>query len=250
MKILVSNDDGWQSPGISALAESMRSIADVRVVAPDRNCSAASNSLTLAQPIRVKEHLPNVHAVQGTPADCVNIALNGLLDWVPDLVVSGINAGPNLGDDVLYSGTVAAATEGRFLGLPAIAFSLAGDDSGGYEAAGRVAADIVRTLGDLKVPADTILNVNIPPCEYSQIEGLIATRLGSRHQSQQVVTQVDPRGEKIYWIGGVGDSADDGPGTDFHAINNNCVSVSPIKVDMTNQQLVSVVEGWLSGVAA
>lgn len=244
MKILVTNDDGWQAPGIQALAEAMRGLGDVKVAAPDRNCSAASNSLTLSQPIRAKEQSDGVFAIQGTPVDCVNVALNGLFDWQPDIVVSGINSGPNLGDDVVYSGTVAAAMEGRFHGIPAIAFSLAGHTEQ-YSAAAAIATDIVQKWMADPLARDSLLNINIPAVAFDQITGTTATRLGNRHRAQNLIVQDDPRGERIFWIGPVGDSADDKEGTDFHAIANDQVSVTPIEVDMTHHKRVHEVSEWL-----
>ncbi len=249
MKILVSNDDGWQAPGILALAEAMRRIGDVKVVAPDRNCSAASNSLTLTHPIRAKQHQSGVYSVQGTPVDCVNIALNGLLEWQPDIVVSGINSGPNLGDDVVYSGTVAAAMEGRFHGLPAIAFSLAGH-SDQFDHAAEIATQVVKRYLADPLPGNWLLNVNIPDTQGGTTDGLAATRLGHRHRGQNLIVQDDPRGERIFWIGPVGESADDEDGTDFHAIVNNKVSITPIEVDMTDRERVSEVYQWLGGEAS
>lgn len=242
MKILVSNDDGWQAPGIKALADAMRALGEVKVVAPDRNCSAASNSLTLTHPIRVKETLPGVYAVQGTPVDCVNIALNGLLDWQPDLVVSGINSGPNLGDDVVYSGTVAAAMEGHFHGYPAIAFSLAGY-SDQFEAAARVATQTVKHFIAQPLDGQWLLNVNIPDSDSP--EAAVVTRLGNRHRGQNVIVQDDPRGERIFWIGPVGESADDEAGTDFFAIAHNKTSISPLQVDMTDHRQIDDLTKWV-----
>lgn len=244
MKILVTNDDGWQAPGIQALAHAMADLGEVIIVAPDRNCSAASNSLTLTHPIRVKKPSEGVFAVQGTPVDCVNVALNGLFDWQPDIVVSGINSGPNLGDDVVYSGTVAAAMEGYFHGYPAIAFSLAGHTEQ-YEVAASVASDIVGLFMASPVHDNSLINVNIPAVSREQINGTVAARLGSRHRSKNLIAQDDPRGEQIFWIGPVGNSADDEEGTDFHAIANHQVSVTPIDVDMTHHSRLSKVDNWL-----
>lgn len=246
MKVLVTNDDGWQAPGINALADAMREIAEVKVVAPDRNCSAASNSLTLTHPIRAKQQADGVFAVQGTPVDCVNIALNGLLDWQPDLVVSGINSGPNLGDDVVYSGTVAAAMEGRFHGYPAIAFSLAGHTEK-YDVAAQTAAKIVKRFMADPLAGDSLLNINIPAVAMDEIAGIKVTRLGNRHRAQNLIMQDDPRGERIFWIGPVGESADDKEGTDFHAIANKLVSVTPIEVDMTQHASIAHFDEWLLG---
>ncbi len=244
MKILVTNDDGWQAPGINALTEAMKTIGEVRVVAPDRNCSAASNSLTLAYPIRVKEQSPGVYSVQGTPVDCVYVALNGLFDWQPDIVVSGINSGPNMGDDVLYSGTVAAAMEGRFHGYPAFAFSLAGHTER-YEAAATVAANMVRRFVADPLAGDSLLNINIPAGPFESITGAVATRLGLRGREKKLVEQDDPRGERIFWIGPVSKPVDNKEGTDFHAIANQQVSVTSLSVDLTHHSRSTELSDWL-----
>jgi 5'-nucleotidase len=247
MKILVSNDDGWFADGLIALAEQMRNIGEVRVVAPDRNCSAASSALTLTHPIRVTQQSSDVYSVHGTPADCVLVALNGMMDWVPDLVVSGINNGPNLGDDVIYSGTVAAAFEGRQIGKPSIAFSLSGDGAFDYEGAAITAREVVEHMLANPLPDNTILNVNIPSCARAEIAGWRATRLGRRTRSQQLIEQRDPRGQTVYWIGGVGEAEDDAPDTDFHAIHNNYVSLTPLDIDMSHHRQLSTIENWLGG---
>ncbi len=248
MRILVSNDDGYQARGIRCLAEALRSIADVTVVAPERNRSGASNSLTLEYPLRATEVSPGVTFVDGTPTDCVHLALTGLLEFAPDMVVAGINAGANLGDDVLYSGTVAAATEGRFLGYPAIAVSLAGEALIHYETAARAAIMLIKQLQRDPLPADTILNVNVPNILWEQIEGFEATRLGRRHKAEAVIKTQDPRGRDIYWVGPAGLEQDAGPGTDFHAIRYNRVSVTPIQIDLTRYTALEQVANWLKGV--
>lgn len=233
MKILVSNDDGWQSAGITSLYHAMCEIAEVKLVAPDRNCSAASSSLTLMNPIRATEHRADVYGLQGTPADCVNIALNGLFNWKPDLVVSGINEGANLGDDVIYSGTLAAAIEGVLHGVPGIAFSLAGY-SADYECAARVAKKIVGDFIKRGLDASSLINVNIPPVPYDEIQGYAVTRLGTRKRGHNPIVEKDPRGNDIYWIGPAGDPFDESTGTDFHAINERQVSLTPITTDLTD----------------
>jgi len=248
MRILVSNDDGYQAPGIICLAEALESIADVTVVAPDRNRSGASNSLTLEHPLRPTTISNNVTSVDGTPTDCVHLALTGLLDFEPDMVIAGINAGANLGDDVLYSGTVAAATEGRFLGLPAIAVSLVGDNLSHYQTAARAAISLIKQLQGNPLPVDTILNVNVPNIPWDQLEGFEATRLGRRHKSEPVIKALDPRGREIYWVGPAGAEEDAGPGTDFHAIRYNRVSVTPIQIDLTRYSALDQVANWLQGV--
>ncbi len=248
MRILVSNDDGYQARGIRCLAEALGSIADVTVVAPERNRSGASNSLTLEYPLRATEVSPGVTFVDGTPTDCVHLALTGLLGFAPDMVVAGINAGANLGDDVLYSGTVAAATEGRFLGYPAIAVSLAGEALTHYETAARAAIMLIKQLQRDPLPADTILNVNVPNIPWEQLEGFEATRLGRRHKAEPVIKTQDPRGRDIYWVGPAGLEQDAGPGTDFHAIRYNRVSVTPIQIDLTRYTALEQVASWLKGV--
>ena len=248
MRILVSNDDGFQAPGIQCLARALEDIAEVTVVAPDRNRSGASNSLTLERPLRPRTISSNVTAVDGTPTDCVHLAITGLLNQEPDMVIAGINAGANLGDDVLYSGTVAAATEGRFLGLPAIAVSLAGEQLTHYETAARAAILLINQLRDNPLPVDTILNVNVPNVPWDKLEGFEATRLGRRHKSEPVVRAKDPRGREIYWVGPAGAEQDAGPGTDFHAIRYNRVSVTPIQIDLTRYTAMDQVASWLQGV--
>lgn len=245
MKILISNDDGYQSPGIQCLVASLREVAEVFVVAPDRDRSGASNSLTLEYPIRATHVENGVMRVDGTPTDCVHLAITGLLEEEPDMVVSGINAGANLGDDVLYSGTVAAAMEGRFLGLPAIAVSLVGQRH--YETAARVVRHLIGRLQADPLPADTILNVNVPDLPWEQLAGYQATRLGHRHKAEPVMRATDPRGRTIYWVGPPGAEQDAGPGTDFHAIRHNYVSITPILVDLTRYAALDKVAGWLQG---
>jgi 5'-nucleotidase len=249
MRILVSNDDGIHAPGIQCLAEHLRTVAEVRVVAPDRDRSGASNSLTLVHPLRAQE-LPNGDmGVDGTPTDCVHLAITGLLDEEPDLVISGINAGANMGDDVLYSGTVAAAMEGRFLGLPAIAVSLVGPHMQNYDAAARVVLNLLDRLHRVPLPAATILNVNVPDLPFEKIRGVQATRLGHRHKSEPVVKATDPRGRPIYWVGPAGPEQDAGPGTDFFAVRDGYVSVTPIQVDLTQFEAIDTVGRWLEGEA-
>ncbi|CAM2793995.1 5'/3'-nucleotidase SurE [Legionella worsleiensis] len=248
MRILVSNDDGVFAAGISALATELTSIAEVEVIAPDRNRSGASNSLTLRDPLRVKKLDNGYYSVEGTPTDCVHLALTGFLEQSVDIVVSGINEGANLGDDVLYSGTVAAAMEGRYLGLPAIAMSLVGDSNLHYQAAAIIARQLVMKLSTQILPSQTILNVNVPNLPLEQIKGLQVTRLGTRHSAEPVVKEYDPRGRPIYWVGPPGLEADAGPGTDFHAINSGYVSITPLHLDMTNYKIFDQLSGLLSEV--
>jgi len=248
MKILISNDDGVLAPGIICLAESLASIADITVVAPDRNRSGASNSLTLDNPIRASKTANGFISVDGTPTDCVHLAITGLLKEEPDMVVSGINAGANLGDDVLYSGTVAAAMEGRFLGLPAIAVSMVSADVKYYETAARVVVNMVKHLHRQPLPADTILNINVPDLPWEEIRGIEVTRLGHRHKSAPVIRMTDPRGRDIFWVGPPGEEQDAGPGTDFHAVNNKKVSITPIHIDLTSYRAIDQVSEWIKGI--
>jgi 5'-nucleotidase len=249
MRILVSNDDGIHAPGIQCLARHLRTVAQVQVVAPDRDRSGASNSLTLVHPLRAQELENGDMGVDGTPTDCVHLAITGLLDREPDLVISGINAGANMGDDVLYSGTVAAAMEGRFLGLPAIAVSLVGPRMQHYDAAARVVLNLLDRLHRVPLPAATILNVNVPDLPFEEIRGVQATRLGHRHKSEPVVKASDPRGRPIYWVGPAGPEQDAGPGTDFFAVREGYVSVTPIQVDLTQFGAIDTVGRWLEGEA-
>ena len=246
MKILVSNDDGYLATGINALADALAEIAEVTVVAPDRNQSGASNSLTLHTPLRVHSIGERRYFVNGTPSDCVHLALSGFLDEDPDIVVSGINHGANLGDDVIYSGTVAAAMEGRFLGLPAIAVSLAGRSASHFDTAARVAADLVRKLAANPLPKDLMLNVNVPDRPFDELAGIESTRLGFRHRSEPLVPMKDPYGRRVYWIGPAGQGQDAGPGTDFEAIERGAVAVTPLKIDLTRHDSLPSLEGWLA----
>jgi len=250
MKILISNDDGYMAEGIKALAEAMSSLGDITVVAPDRNRSGASNSLTLENPLRVNRLDNGVYRVEGTPTDCVHLAITGLLDDEPDMVVAGINAGANLGDDVLYSGTVAAAIEGRFLGLPALAISLNGHTATHYETAAWAAKKLVTQLLSSSLPADTILNVNVPDVAIEQITGFESTRLGRRHKAEPVIKELDPRGRAMYWVGPAGEEEDAGAGTDFDAIRRNAVSVTPLQIDLTHYEAIDGVANWLQGIDA
>lgn len=249
MRVLVSNDDGVDAPGIHVLAERLRVVGEVTVVAPDRDRSGASNSLTLDAPLRVLPVGNGYFRVAGTPTDCVHLALAGLLEHEPDMVVSGINNSANLGDDVIYSGTVSAAMEGRFLGLPAIAVSLVTSDHTGvhYDSAAQAVLLLMRRLLVDPLPADTILNVNVPDLPWAEIRGFEVTRLGRRHRSAPSIEQIDPRGRPIWWIGPAGEVDDASPGTDFNAVRRGYVSVTPIHVDLTRFQALEKVSSWMQG---
>ena len=247
MHILVSNDDGYLAEGINVLSDALRQVARVTVVAPERDRSGASNSLTLDNPIRIHPVAPGVYRVDGTPTDCVHVAITGLLDEEPDMVISGINMGANLGDDVIYSGTVAAAMEGRSLGLPAIAISMTSFAPMNLDSAAYVALQLLDRLKADPLPADTILNVNVPDLPWNELRGFAATRLGRRHRAEPVIKGEDPRGRPLYWIGQAGPEQDAGPGTDFHAIRSGCVSITPLQVDLTRYQALDQVAGWVKG---
>jgi 5'-nucleotidase len=245
MHILISNDDGYSATGLIALANALKDLAEITVVAPERNRSGASNSLTLERPLRVSKTEGGFIKVDGTPTDCVHLAITGLLDREPDMVFAGINHGSNLGDDVIYSGTVAAATEGRFLGLPAVAISLAGSNPVHFDTAAQVAVRLLENIQRYPLPADTILNVNVPDIPLSEIRGYQATRLGQRHKAEPVIKTADPRGREIYWVGCAGPEQDAGPGTDFYALRNRYVSVTPLQIDLTRYESVERLKDWL-----
>lgn len=246
MRILVSNDDGVYAEGLQILVDMLRTFAHVDVVAPDRNRSGASNSLTLHNPVRVKKLSNGFISVEGTPTDCVHLALTGLLETTPDMVIAGINAGANLGDDVLYSGTVAAATEGRFLGLPAVAVSLVGSELKHYQTAAEVVKVIINNYNTLALKGQVILNVNVPDIPVSQLKGIEITRLGTRHCAEPTIKQVDPRGQVIYWVGPPGIEEDAGPGSDFYAVKTHKVSITPLKVDLTHYESINKLSHWLN----
>jgi 5'-nucleotidase len=249
VKILLSNDDGYRAEGILALKGALAGLAELTIVAPDRNRSGASNSLTLDVPLRVFEAEPDVYYVVGTPTDCVHLAISGLFDFDHDMVVSGVNDGANLGDDVLYSGTVAAAVEGRFLGLPTLALSLCTEAGSArhFSSAARVARLLVERLLAKPLERALILNVNVPDVPFERLRGFRATRLGYRHRSEPVIRAQDPRGRPVYWIGPAGAQQDAGPGTDFHAIGEGYVSVTPLQIDLTRHRALSSIESWLDG---
>lgn len=245
MHILVSNDDGYRAPGIAALAEALSRDHAVSIVAPERNCSGASNSLTLERGLRVSQVAENSWYVDGTPTDTVHLAITGLLDNEPDIVISGINAGANMGDDVLYSGTVAAATEGRHLGLPAIAVSIDSYTPAHYETAAEAVVKLLQQLERTSFSANTILNINVPDVPWTEIKGFRATRLGNRHKSEGVIVQQDPRGVPMYWVGPPGEAQDAGEGTDFYAVSHNYVSISPLQIDLTRYDSLAAIDDWL-----
>ncbi len=247
MKILVSNDDGVFAKGIEMLAETLSAFAEIHVVAPDRNRSGASNSLTLGAPLRIRTLDNGYVCVQGTPTDCVHMAITGLFENEFDMVVSGINAGSNLGDDVWYSGTVAAAMEGRFLGLPSIAISLVGEEHRHYETAAEVAKKMVLHLKDDPLPQSTILNVNVPDVPLEALQGYEVCRLGTRHCAEPVIKQLDPRGRPIYWVGPAGEEQDAGPGTDFDAISRKKASITPLRLDITHYEAFDQLSDWTHG---
>lgn len=245
MRILVSNDDGYLARGLRTLAEQLNDLAEITVVAPERNQSGASNSLTLESPLRVEQPQPRLYFINGTPSDCVHVAVTGLLEQEPDMVVSGINHGANLGDDVLYSGTVAAAMEGRFLGLPAIAVSLVLEGGQHFTTAAVVARRLIEHMIEHPLPADTIFNVNVPDLPLDEIRGYEITRLGFRHKSEPVIKALDPKNRPIYWIGPSGAGHDAGPGTDFYAVAHGRVSISPLKIDLTDHTALAPLKDWL-----
>jgi len=246
MKILLSNDDGYFAPGLNILAEHIAKIADITVVAPERNRSGASNSLTLDRPLSVKKASNGFFYVNGTPTDCVHIALTGLMDTMPDMVISGINDGANMGDDTIYSGTVAAAMEGYLLGIPSIAVSMSQHNSTHFETAARVAVELIQHYQKNGFSAPTLLNVNVPDIPYDALQGRTVTRLGKRHKAEPVVQLKTPRNETVYWVGAAGQPNDGGLGTDFHAVANQQVSISPIQVDLTSHAQLNDIKQWLS----
>jgi len=246
MRILVANDDGYLAPGLAALADRMRSLGEVFVIAPESNHSGASNSLTLSRPLSVREASNGFRFVNGTPTDCVHVALTGLLAERPDLVVSGINNGQNMGDDTIYSGTVAAAMEGYLFGVPSIAFSQVDKGYAHLEAAAQVAGDVVERFIRAPLAGPLLLNVNIPNRPLDELRGMRVTRLGKRHHSEPVIRAADPHGEPVYWIGAAGLAKDAGPGTDFHAVENGYVSITPLQIDLTHCGQIEAVEQWLA----
>ncbi len=251
VKLLLSNDDGYRAEGLAALAQAMKPLGAVTIVAPDRNRSGASNSLTLDMPVRATRYETDAYYVNGTPTDCVHLAISGLFEYEHDIVVSGVNDGANLGDDTLYSGTVAAAVEGRFLGLPAIAVSLCltPDSPRNFASAAQVAAQLVARMRKERWQGPdagpVILNVNVPDLPEGRLRGLKVTRLGNRHRSKPIVKALDPRGREVYWVGNAGTGQDAGPGTDFHAVAEGYASVTPLQIDLTRHSVLAELNRWL-----
>lgn len=245
MNLLLCNDDGVTARGLKALHGRLQHMGHCHVYAPDRNCTASSSALTLTRPLRPSLLDNGFYSIDGTPTDCVHLAVNALLEVAPDIVVSGINHGANLGDDVLYSGTVAAALEGRFMAKPAIAVSLCGDSDEGFAAAGRIVAELVEQLDQLQLPEGSVLNVNVPNRSYDDIKGIKVTRLGHRERPDAPVKVIDPRGQESWWIAPVGKEQDAGEGTDFHAVAMGYVSVTPLQYDQTNHETLTQMKSWL-----
>ncbi len=245
MRILLSNDDGYFSPGITRLAEVLAGVAEITVVAPERDRSGASNSLTLDRPLTVKRAANGFLFVNGTPTDCVHLAVTGLLDQLPDMVVSGINLGANMGDDTIYSGTVAAATEGFLLGIPSLAVSLASKAGRHFDTAARVALEMVERLQRIPMSGPVLLNLNIPDLPYEKLRGFAVTRLGKRHKAEPVIKELSPRQETVYWVGPAGGAQDAGDGTDFFAVAAQQVSVTPLQVDLTHMNQIPLLRDWI-----
>ena len=246
MRILLSNDDGYFAPGLAYLAEALSQIAEIIVVAPERDRSGSSNSLTLDRPLSLHKSHNGFYYVNGTPTDCVHLAVTGMLDVMPDMVVSGVKHGANMGDDTIYSGTVAAATEGFLLGIPSLAISLVSSSHGNYRTAARVAADMVLRCRDHEIQRPVLLNINVPDIEYDQLAGIEVTRLGRRHKAEPVIKSQSPRGESVYWVGAAGAAQDAGNGTDFHAVLHNRVSVTPLQIDLTRYDQMDLIAKWLT----
>jgi len=245
MRILLSNDDGYFAPGLAALAEVLAGLGEIVVVAPEQNRSGASNSLTLDRPLFLKQAASGFHFVNGTPTDCVHLAVTGMLDQLPDIIVSGINLGANMGDDTIYSGTVAAATEGYLLGIPSIAISLTSFEGNHFATAGQVARDLVERFIRNPVKEPVLLNVNVPDIPHADIKGMEVTRLGRRHKAEAVVKMLSPRNETVYWVGAAGAAADAGPGTDFGAVDRGFVSITPLQIDLTNTAQLPSIRHWM-----
>lgn len=245
MRILLSNDDGYFAPGLAILAKALAPLAEITVVAPERNRSGASNSLTLDRPLSVRQAANGFYFVNGTPTDCVHLAVTGLLNEMPDMVISGINDGANMGDDTIYSGTVAAAMEGYLLGLPSLAISMSQHQAQYFDTAAQVAVDMVKRFQKNTFPPPVLLNINVPDVPHDQIKGMKIARLGKRHKAEPVVKWVTPRGETVYWVGAAGSAQDAGEGTDFHAVEHSMVSITPLQIDLTQYAQLDALNGWL-----
>ncbi len=245
MRILLSNDDGYFAPGLAALAAALSTLGEIVVVAPEQNRSGASNSLTLDRPLFLKQAANGFHFVNGTPTDCVHLAITGMLDGLPDIIVSGINLGANMGDDTIYSGTVAAATEGFLLGIPSIAISLTSFEGNHFETAGKIAHDLVTRFIQDPIKQPVLLNVNVPDIPHAEIKGTEVTRLGRRHKAEPVVKMISPRNDTVYWVGAAGAAADAGPGTDFSAVERGYVSITPLQVDLTHVAQLPAIRHWM-----
>lgn len=246
MRILLSNDDGYFAPGIEALAGALAGLGEITVVAPEQNRSGASNSLTLDRPLFLKRAANGFHFVNGTPTDCVHLAVSGMLENLPDIIVSGINLGANMGDDTIYSGTVAAATEGFLLGIPSIAISLTSFEGRHFATAGRVARELVERFIADPIREPVLLNVNVPDLPWEALGATEVTRLGRRHKAEPVVRMTSPRNETVYWVGAAGAAADAGPGTDFNAVERACVSITPLQIDLTHTAQLSAIARWMA----
>ena len=245
MRILLSNDDGYFAPGLQALYDALQGLGEIVVVAPEQNRSGASNSLTLDRPLMLKKASNGFYFVNGTPTDCVHLAVTGMLENLPDIIVSGINAGANMGDDTIYSGTVAAATEGYLLGIPSIAISLTTHACAHFETAGRVARSLVERFIASPLLEPVLLNVNVPDIPHDELKGIEVTRLGRRHKAEPVVTMKSPRNETVYWVGAAGAAADAGPGTDFNAVDRGYVSMTPLQIDLTHNAQLPAIGDWM-----
>ncbi len=246
MRILLSNDDGYFAPGLACLAELLSEVAEIIVVAPERDRSGSSNSLTLDRPLSLHKSHNGFYYVNGTPTDCVHLAVTGMLDVMPDMIVSGVNSGANMGDDTIYSGTVAAATEGFLLGIPSLAVSLVDASRGNFATAARVAVDMVKRFRENEVHDPVLLNINVPDIAYQLLEGVEVTRLGRRHKAEPVIKSQSPRGESLYWVGAAGAAQDAGKGTDFYAVQHNRVSVTPLQLDLTRYDQLDLITKWLN----
>lgn len=245
MRILLSNDDGYFAPGLAHLANALSTIAEIVVVAPERDRSGSSNSLTLDRPLKLHKSPNGFYFVNGTPTDCVHLAVTGMLDYLPDMIVSGINDGANMGDDTIYSGTVAAATEGFLFGIPSIAVSLVNRSESNFATAAQIALEMVKRFTERKIHVPVLLNINVPDIPLTQIQGMEITRLGRRHKAEPVIKSTNPRGETIYWVGAAGIAQDAGEGTDFFAVQHNKISITPLQIDLTRYDQIGYLKDWL-----